>query len=347
MGRRPPLATRRPSCCQNSSRELRPHVGNEFALGGLESALGLSSPLPEVSLKKGKFRTVVADPPWKHRSPGWHGSARNHYPTLSTSAIAALDVPLLCAESALLWLWATEEQIRSGEADFVARAWGFEPKALFTWVKVREKPVNIFALSEHVQRQKALVSLPSGLHPLAWPNGYYGRVQVEYCLVGIRGEPLKINGYRERWKVVGRTYFAPVGAHSAKPTLFDELIRTLSPAPRLELFARRKKEHFTTWGNQAEEPTVAVSSRYADIKARANCYLKLAATLKQLGTLTYAASGHTPPEQPTQGGVGLRGIKPQEVHQDSWTARRQLIRQLDALVFAPEEEDRGPTPDVR
>jgi N6-adenosine-specific RNA methylase IME4 len=47
-----------------------------------------------------------------------------------------------------------------------------------------------------------------------------------------------------------------VGAHSAKPEALQDLAERLSPGPRLELFARRRRAGWTCWGDQL--PTAQV-----------------------------------------------------------------------------------------
>lgn len=44
--------------------------------------------------------------------------------------------------------------------------------------------------------------------------------------------------------------------HSQKPGESYRLIESISPGPRLELFARRKIEGWNSWGNEAECDTV-------------------------------------------------------------------------------------------
>jgi N6-adenosine-specific RNA methylase IME4 len=43
------------------------------------------------------------------------------------------------------------------------------------------------------------------------------------------------------------------GAHSAKPEAFLDLVETVSPGPYLELFARRQRLGWDTWGDEALE----------------------------------------------------------------------------------------------
>jgi N6-adenosine-specific RNA methylase IME4 len=45
------------------------------------------------------------------------------------------------------------------------------------------------------------------------------------------------------WKRMGK-------AHSRKPEAFQDMVETVSPGPRLELFARRARPSWTVWGNE-------------------------------------------------------------------------------------------------
>lgn len=50
-----------------------------------------------------------------------------------------------------------------------------------------------------------------------------------------------------------RWFTWPRGAHSAKPEAFLDLVESISPGPRLEMFARRNRLGWDTWGNEALE----------------------------------------------------------------------------------------------
>jgi len=50
-----------------------------------------------------------------------------------------------------------------------------------------------------------------------------------------------------------RWFTWPRGRHSAKPEAFMDLVERVSPAPRVELFARRQRLGWDTWGNEALE----------------------------------------------------------------------------------------------
>lgn len=50
----------------------------------------------------------------------------------------------------------------------------------------------------------------------------------------------------------------PRGAHSAKPEAFLDLVEQVSPGPYLELFARRNRLGWDTWGNECLDHGVAL-----------------------------------------------------------------------------------------
>ena len=53
--------------------------------------------------------------------------------------------------------------------------------------------------------------------------------------------------------VTTRWFTWPRGEHSAKPEAFLDMVERVSPGPYLELFARRQRFGWDTWGNEALE----------------------------------------------------------------------------------------------
>ena len=92
-----------------------------------------------------KFKTVMADPPWRYENTASRGAAENHYSTMAVQEICAEPIGRLVDDSAHLHLWTTNAFL---EAAFtVMRAWGFEFKSCLVWVKPRMGMGNYYRVS--------------------------------------------------------------------------------------------------------------------------------------------------------------------------------------------------------
>lgn len=165
-----------------------------------------------------RYATIVADPPWRYASAATKADAGKRYSTMSLGEIMALRdaVGALAAPDSHLWLWTTNAFIEEGYD--VVRGWGFRPLTLLTWCKPQP-----------------------GV-------GYYLRNNTEHCILASRGAPLV-----PEEKAMATWYVWPRGEHSAKPEAFYDLVEQVSPAPWVELFARRQRLGWDTWGNEALE----------------------------------------------------------------------------------------------
>lgn len=70
-----------------------------------------------------------------------------------------------------------------------------------------------------------------------------------------------VKGTADRMKLAraGSSWFHwPRGEHSAKPEAFLDLVESVSPGPYLELFARRNRLGWDTWGNECLDHGVAL-----------------------------------------------------------------------------------------
>jgi len=172
------------------------------------------------------YACIVADPPWRyrHHSAGRVSAARQ-YPTMHTDEIAALFVP--AAARAHLYLWTPSGHLLEGDASRVARAWGFVPMQLLTWVKPK-----------------------IGM-------GYYFRSSTEHVLLFcVRGElPARRHDIP--------THFSSSRAlpHSQKPDALLVIAERMSPGPRLEMFARRRRDGWDVWGDQAPAAAQLIAFR--------------------------------------------------------------------------------------
>jgi N6-adenosine-specific RNA methylase IME4 len=176
-----------------------------------------------------KFRTVLADPPWRfvNRTGKMAPEHRrlSRYQTMTTEDICALPVGDLMTEPAHLYLWVPNALLPEGLR--VMAAWGFDYKSNIVWHKIR----------------KDGGSDGRGV-------GFYFRNVTELLLFGVRGK-------NARTLAPGRRQVNMIETrkreHSRKPDEQYAIIEACSKAPYLELFARGTRKNWTYWGNQAHE----------------------------------------------------------------------------------------------
>jgi len=167
-----------------------------------------------------KYGVVLADPEWRWEAWSEKGmdstSADNHYPTSVLEEIKARDVPSICADDCVLWLWATVPMLP--HALEVMKAWGFKYVSNFVWVKDKAG------------------------------TGYWSRNQHELLLIGTKGNiPAPLEG--TQWSSV---IMAKRGKHSVKPDEAYELIEHYFPElQKIELNARASRKGWDRWGNEA------------------------------------------------------------------------------------------------
>ena len=166
-----------------------------------------------------KYRTIVADPPWDvGRGPEWGSGGASRpltYPTMDVDAIAALPVADLAEKRAHLYVWTINAYIE--DTYDIARHWGFRPSTLLTWCKA-----------------------PNGIGL----GGTYSLTteHVLFCRRGVCPASERVDSTWWHWQR---------GGHSRKPDAFLDMVERVSPAPRLEMFARRQRLGWDTWGNEA------------------------------------------------------------------------------------------------
>lgn len=209
-------------------------AGEEVTRTGLAQWLArLDPPLPAETptLPPGRYRCVVIDPPWPmekiEREVRADQGLALDYPTLPVfdgqpnddgepqdiEHVAA--VPLVAAdEGCHVYLWATQHFVPDALRLF--EVWGVRYECVLTWVK------------------------PTGPTPFSW------MYSTEHVLFGRVGNlPLERKGIKLHFEApAGR------GQHSRKPDVFYERVLDASPAPRLEMFARTRREGFDPWGNE-------------------------------------------------------------------------------------------------
>jgi len=133
-----------------------------------------------------------------------------------------LPVKELADDNCVLFLWCVDWGLEAALS--VIQDWGFEFKAVaFTWVKQNRNGQGLF----------------TGM-------GYWTRSNPEMCLLATKGKPKRLDTN------VHQVVLAPVSKHSRKPDEVYERIERLVDGPRLELYARRRRPGWTSWGNEIE-----------------------------------------------------------------------------------------------
>jgi N6-adenosine-specific RNA methylase IME4 len=162
----------------------------------------------------GEFDIIYADPPWKYNIDFLTSSPNSHYPVLGTQEICQLQIPT--SKNAVLFLWTTNPFLE--DALQVMKTWGFEYKTNIVWVKDK------------------------------FGTGFYVRGQHELLLIGTKGKahpPEESNRFSSVVK-------AEVKEHSEKPEEIYKLIEAMYPDKAyLELFARKQRPNWKSWGNEA------------------------------------------------------------------------------------------------
>jgi N6-adenosine-specific RNA methylase IME4 len=176
-----------------------------------------------------RFATVLIDPPWRFANrtgkmaPEHKRLAR--YETMSIEEICALPVGQVARDRAHLYLWVPNALLPWGLQ--AMQAWGFEYKTNLIWHKVRKD------------------GGPDGRGV-----GFYFRNVTEMLLFGIRGK-------NNRTLAPGRRQVNFLATrkqeHSRKPDEQYGIIESCSEGPYLELFARGRRDGWTSWGAQADD----------------------------------------------------------------------------------------------
>lgn len=189
------------------------------------------------------YRTIVADPPWHYdgfptllgegpRSDGQRRKMHSErrplpYPSMTVDEISALDIP--AAPTAHLFLWTTNRYLP--DAFRVMEAWEFTYTQTLVWLKERHAPFVASVAPNHC----------------------------EYLLVGRRGDLRWAGSLPSNVIEIASSPNAKARAHSRKPEAFLDHIENISPGPYLEMFSRRARLGWDTWGDEALHGTEAIS----------------------------------------------------------------------------------------
>jgi N6-adenosine-specific RNA methylase IME4 len=179
-----------------------------------------------MKLNKKGYRLVYADPAWTYNNERTGGSLNSgssqKYDTMSLEEICGLPVNNITANDSVLFLWVTVPLLPYGFK--VLESWGFRYKTALFWRKI-----------------------------MSLGMGYWFRNQIEVLLVGIKG---KVSAFRMQKANFIQT---KAGKHSEKPKQVYGLLEKISDKfdlnPKIELFARNRREGWDVWGNDIPDTT--------------------------------------------------------------------------------------------
>jgi N6-adenosine-specific RNA methylase IME4 len=141
------------------------------------------------------------------------------YRTLSLDEIGTFPVQSLLERGGHCYLWTTNKFIQAAFDLF--EMWDVR----FHLMMVMVKPSGIAPACGYVFGTEFVLL------------GFNGRPMQDFCSIG------KLNWFKS---------CCVAGRHSVKPETFYSLVRTMSPGPRLDCFARRRHFGFAAWGDELE-----------------------------------------------------------------------------------------------
>lgn len=163
----------------------------------------------------GLFDVIVCDPPWAYgREYDPDGSrVSSPYPEMKQSDLLKIKIP--SSKNCVLFMWTTHAFI--WDAKELLDEYGFEYKANLVWNKQK-----------------------MGM-------GAWLRMQCEFCLIGIKGNPLWDN------KTHRDIIEEPRREHSRKPESFYKLVEEITIGTRLEFFSRKSRRGWSVYGNETQK----------------------------------------------------------------------------------------------
>jgi N6-adenosine-specific RNA methylase IME4/ParB-like chromosome segregation protein Spo0J len=182
------------------------------------------APLPQ-----GKYRVVVADPPWpveKMQLDVYGDNVSMDYATWSLDKIEKFMAPTVreaAADDCHVFLWTTQKLLP--DALRIMESCGFRYVCTFVWDKRTEN------------------GMKAGMQVLNLP-----KYNCEFVVYGRHGTPRFIDT-----KDFSTCFAGVAREHSRKPDEFYEMIKRATEGPRLDVFVREERDGFERWGNEAEK----------------------------------------------------------------------------------------------
>lgn len=216
-----------------------------------------------------KFTVLVADPPWSFsdrlKMSDVARGADSNYNTMTISAIKEMRVSEIAEDGAILALWVPSSLLQEGLD--VMKAWGFNHKQTYIWVKSKKEMFSDFTkwIKKNVLKSKqssydkatytksidSIIGSVSNINltnELSFGMGRLFRQTHEICLIGINSNKVYTHLKNKSQRSVS---FGENLRHSAKPEhLQDSLEHMFPDSNKIELFARRVRPGWDCLGNE-------------------------------------------------------------------------------------------------
>ena len=174
---------------------------------------------PTPNLPKGVFELIYLDLPW-HYDLQLTGAPP--YKTMRLEEMKE-EIKPPTAKDCIMFMWVTNPKLEEGLE--LLKYWGFTYKTKMAWIKWKNEKLQV-------------------------GTGYYVKGADEMLLIAIKGSP---GVPPESARPPSVVFAERTKKHSEKPKIFYEIIEKMYPArKKLEMFARNKRDGWTSWGDQVE-----------------------------------------------------------------------------------------------
>jgi len=166
-----------------------------------------------------RYQVIYADPPWNltpMSKVAWKLDSPliDKYPTMNLDELKKLPIEILCDNDCSLFLWCTHSTLPN--AIELMQYWGFKYHCTITWDKG-----SGFSLWGFHRRTEFLL------------YGYLGHINTN-----------------QKGSYIPTLVTEAKTEHSSKPLIMYKYLESNTPTPRIELFARQKREGWDAWGNE-------------------------------------------------------------------------------------------------
>lgn len=180
---------------------------------------------------------------------------------LTCEELCDLPVKEIAADDSLLFLWVPGSMIEDGLK--IVKAWGFEQKQIFVWVKTKKNPlkklaklivkllksdIKLNSLKDTLENIKNTIMFFNLNNVLDFNMGRIFRQTHEIAIVATRGKILsKIKDKSQRSVFIGQW----MPEHSQKPEEPQDMLEKMFDGKKIELFGRRDRPGWLVLGNQS------------------------------------------------------------------------------------------------